>query len=242
MEVAVRLTVIKAGAAGATNVAPVAEEPLSVPQVDPEHADPLRLQLTPSPVGSLLTPAVNAAVAPALTTELAGPLIVTVTGKTVRTTEPLIFGSVVDVAVIVTFWVLPDIATGATYVTLVPVGLVSAPHTVPEQPVPLILQVTPTGLAAATIKKVDPVPTIVLPGAMVTNASTRDLLLHPAASVSPSDNGIIAHTMKSRHIPLEIFVFIIVVSTICNLHIDQVATYQLTSTANSASRGLAAEV
>jgi hypothetical protein len=54
-------------------------------------------------------------------------------------------------------------------------------------------QVTPVGLAPAYITKVAPVPTVVLPGAIVTKALGRFLLLHPVANVSPKDNAMIAH-------------------------------------------------
>jgi hypothetical protein len=144
-EVAVSAAVAGLGAAlGAVYVADVDVTFESIPHADPEHPLPESAQVTPSPVGSFGTAAVNACDAFTLTvadcgvieTEIgAGVSIVIVAAADFVASET-------DVAVSVTLEGSGADA-GAVYITDVDVTAESDPHVAPEQPAPESVQVTP---------------------------------------------------------------------------------------------------
>ena len=167
---------------------------VSVPQLVyarplPLQLAPLTLQVTPFVVGSPATAAVKPADVSGCTTEVAGPVICTATGKMVYVTVEESDGSAIEVAVTVKVALDPASVLGLTYVTEAAATSVSVPHPLPEQPVPGVsVQVTLDGVASANIWSDPPTPTCVGPGTIVTNAfAGAEPLPQPTAEISPKE-------------------------------------------------------
>lgn len=166
-EVAVTVT-----SAGLGTAAGAVKRPLDeiVPQVAPEQPAPLRLHVTAVSVVPV-TVAVNCWVAPTSTCAAPGDMLILTSGTTVTVAVADFVGSATEVAVTVTCGGLGT-AVGAVYKPLDEI----VPQALPEQPLPLRVQVTlmlEVPLTVAVNCCVIPVTTCAVPGETLTTIACR---------------------------------------------------------------------